>query len=328
MSTSTRSAPRLDAAAIASNTTEPGSAPSWPRTSSPPVRSAQSRELVGRGGAERVGRGEHDALPVVDLAAGASLPIVVVFPTPLTPTNIHTLGSPATTRSSVAVDAASRIATTSSRTRRDQRPGRVADCRRLARAAPRRGCAVVVGSPTSASSSASSSSSQVSSSILRPRMPAERADERARGAAEAGRAAAASRTAPRGLLESPRRRLGVDVGDDVGCGASRFELGDRLVDRRVGRGGGRSRRAACRSRRTAAVARPRHGPRGDPTSSEAQREAQPPASTTTTATMMTTTITAAQARSGPRHRCASSNSRSRIRWLTTRLDPPGGIDTP
>ena len=58
---------RLDAAAIASNTTEPGSAPSWPRTISPPVRSAHSSQLVGGRGAERVGGGEHDPPPVGDL---------------------------------------------------------------------------------------------------------------------------------------------------------------------------------------------------------------------------------------------------------------------
>ena len=68
VSTSTRSAPRSCAALIASNTTEPGSAPSWPRTISAPVRSAQVRELLGGRGAERVGRGEHDAPALVDLA--------------------------------------------------------------------------------------------------------------------------------------------------------------------------------------------------------------------------------------------------------------------
>ena len=113
VSTSTRSAPRLDAAAIASNTTEPGSAPSWPRTSSPPVRSAHSRELVGGRGAERVGRREHDAPAFADCSRCASLPIVVVFPTPFTPTNIHTFGSPSPWCS--ARSASASRATTSSR---------------------------------------------------------------------------------------------------------------------------------------------------------------------------------------------------------------------
>ena len=40
----------------------PGRRPLAPRTISPPVRSAQSCELIGGRGAERVGRGEHDAL--------------------------------------------------------------------------------------------------------------------------------------------------------------------------------------------------------------------------------------------------------------------------
>ena len=55
------------AAAIASNTTEPGSASSWPRTISPPVRFGPQLELIGRRGAERVGRGEHDPVAVGDL---------------------------------------------------------------------------------------------------------------------------------------------------------------------------------------------------------------------------------------------------------------------
>ena len=37
----------------------------------------------------------------------------------------------------------------------------------------------------------------------------------------------------------------------------------------------------------------------------------------------------AQSRSGPSVLpYTSSNSRSLMRWLTTRLEPPGGIDTP
>ena len=47
-----------------------GSPPSAPRTISVPVRSAHMRELVGRGGAERVTGGEQDRAPGGGLAAG------------------------------------------------------------------------------------------------------------------------------------------------------------------------------------------------------------------------------------------------------------------
>ena len=66
VSTSTRSMPRATAAWIASNTTEPGSAPSCPRTTSTPSRSAHIAELVGGGGAERVGRGEEHRVTLVE----------------------------------------------------------------------------------------------------------------------------------------------------------------------------------------------------------------------------------------------------------------------
>ena len=52
------------------------------------------RELLGGGGAERVAGGEQHERPSSTCWL-ASLPIVVVLPTPLTPTNIHTFGFPA-----------------------------------------------------------------------------------------------------------------------------------------------------------------------------------------------------------------------------------------
>ena len=95
VSTSTRSASRLAAELMASNTTEPGSAPSWPRTISAPTRLGPVRELLGGGGAERVGGGEHDACGRRRSRAARPWRWSWSCPTPFTPTNIHTFGSPA-----------------------------------------------------------------------------------------------------------------------------------------------------------------------------------------------------------------------------------------
>ena len=78
-----------------SKMTADGSPPSSPRTSSAPDRSAHVAELLGGGGAERVAGG-HQHRPADRSSAGsATLPMVVVLPTPLTPTNSHTFGLPA-----------------------------------------------------------------------------------------------------------------------------------------------------------------------------------------------------------------------------------------
>ena len=68
MSTSTRSASRLAAALIASNTTDPGIGAFLPAHDARAGSLGPVRELLGRRGAERVGRGEHDPVTVVDLA--------------------------------------------------------------------------------------------------------------------------------------------------------------------------------------------------------------------------------------------------------------------
>ena len=141
--------------------------------------------------------------------------MLVVLPTPLTPTNIHTVG-PATARLQLARGRAAeqhdqtRHATTRPPVR-GRRPSR-----RSARARTSSMTFVVVGTPTSARISASSRSSQVSSSILpRPRDPGEGAGERGPGLAEP--------VAERGLDPLGGRRLGLDLrglDDDIGVGAS------------------------------------------------------------------------------------------------------------
>ena len=235
VSTSTRSAPRLDAAAIASNTTEPGSAPSWPRTSSPPVRSAQSR--AGR----RRRRGTCRPPPSTTrrpspTCCAASLPIVVVFPTPLTPTNIHTLVLAGDRAATSRLELASRIATTSSRTRRDEPVGihdvvgfgtgahRVEDA--LGRREPDVGeqhrlFELVPGLVVD----------------LAAAQTGEHARERGCGCGRGDRAGAAARTdrLDEQLLELVGGRDRREIRDLELRGQLGFELRDRLVDRRLGR---------------------------------------------------------------------------------------------
>ena len=62
VSTITTSAPRSRPRATASKATAPGSDPSGPLTTSTPARSRPALELLDGGGAERVGRADHDLL--------------------------------------------------------------------------------------------------------------------------------------------------------------------------------------------------------------------------------------------------------------------------
>ena len=164
----------------------------------------------------------------------ASLPIVVVFPTPLTPTNIHTFGSPAT-RCSVAVGARRRGARPLRRARSATSPSastdvvglgagahRVEDALRRRRARRRRAATPLRDRPRS------------SSSILRPRIPLNAPENAARVRPSRSRSRGFSTNF--GLENDRRRELGV-------------ELRDRLVDRR------RERRVAARRRSELGVAR-------------------------------------------------------------------------
>ena len=95
VSTSTRSASRLAAELIASKTTEPGSAPSCPRTIPAPVTSAQCVSCSAAAARNVSAAASTTRATVVGLLAARPWRWSWSCPTPLTPTNIHTLGSPA-----------------------------------------------------------------------------------------------------------------------------------------------------------------------------------------------------------------------------------------
>ncbi len=78
---------------MASKTTEPGSAPSCPRTRSAPTRSDHSWSCSAAA-ARKVSAAAITTLRPDAASRWAILPMLVVFPTPFTPTNIHTLGCP------------------------------------------------------------------------------------------------------------------------------------------------------------------------------------------------------------------------------------------
>ena len=166
VSTSTRSAPRLPAAAMASKTTEPGSAPSWPRTRSAPTRCDHSWSCSAAA-ARKVSAAAITTLRPDAASRWAILPMLVVFPTPLTPTNIHTLGWPGSKASDRS--AARSWSTRSTFSSSSSSSGVVTDAsftrrRRSSRIRP------VTTTPTSARMRASSSSFHTSSSMtVRPR---------------------------------------------------------------------------------------------------------------------------------------------------------------
>ena len=130
-------------------------------------------QLLGGGGAERVAGGHQHAAALVAAAAAPTLPIVVVLPTPLTPTNSHTFGDARPRRPRSAARGRRRRADRSSRpaARRAARPGSAISLA-LTRARRPSSSSSVTRTPTSARSSASSRSSHVSSVMPpRPRMP-------------------------------------------------------------------------------------------------------------------------------------------------------------
>ena len=97
-------------AATASKITALGSPPSLPRTKSAPVRSAQVASCSAAA-ARNVSPAAISTRRPSATCWAPTLPIVVVLPTPLTPTNSHTLGEPA----APARSAASRSAPSSRR---------------------------------------------------------------------------------------------------------------------------------------------------------------------------------------------------------------------
>ncbi len=94
VSASTRSRPRAPARWTASKITELGSPPSAPRTLSAPTRSAQCWSCSAAA-ARKVSPAARITERPSAIWCLASLPMVVVLPTPLTPTKSHTFGWPA-----------------------------------------------------------------------------------------------------------------------------------------------------------------------------------------------------------------------------------------
>ena len=89
----TTSTPRAFAAEIPSKTTEDGSEPSFPRTSSAPLRSAQIASCS-VAAARNVSAATNITRLPCDDNSRPSFPIVVVFPLPFTPTTSTTAGFP------------------------------------------------------------------------------------------------------------------------------------------------------------------------------------------------------------------------------------------
>ena len=90
MSASTRSAPRAAACCTASKITDEGSAPSAPRTIPAPARSAQVSSCSPAAARKVSPAASTTAAARLRSRGSASLPIVVVLPTPFTPTKSQT----------------------------------------------------------------------------------------------------------------------------------------------------------------------------------------------------------------------------------------------
>ena len=100
VSAMTRSAPRAAADSTASYTTDAGSAPAEPRTRCTEERSAHMASWSAAA-ARKVSPAASTTPEPASASRLASLPMVVVFPVPLTPTNSHTDGhSPSLRRAS------------------------------------------------------------------------------------------------------------------------------------------------------------------------------------------------------------------------------------
>ena len=94
VSTRTTSTPARAPSTTASKATLAGSAPSRPADDRRSRRAWPSLQLLDGRGAEGVGRRTISTVLPSPTGRGASLPMVVVLPVPLTPTIIHTAGAP------------------------------------------------------------------------------------------------------------------------------------------------------------------------------------------------------------------------------------------
>ena len=155
-----------------SNTTELGSAPSAPRTISTSLRSAQVVSCSAAA-ARNVSPAASSTERPASTCCLVSLPIVVVLPTPLTPTNIHTLGAPSPSASKLSDRSApARRACISASSASSSSLGSVISLFATLARRPSRSSSEMP-TPMSARSSASSSSSNDSSVMPeRPSTPA------------------------------------------------------------------------------------------------------------------------------------------------------------
>src|SRR5581483_7493242 len=152
---------RAPARCTASKMIELGSPPSAPRTMSAPTRSAHSSSCSAAA-ARNVSPAAMRTERPSSRSRFATLPIVVVLPTPFTPTNNHTLGAPGV---NCSVRSPARRAFISRFTASTSCAGSVMPSS-LTRARTASRSSVVSVTPTSARSNASSRSSHVVSSIF------------------------------------------------------------------------------------------------------------------------------------------------------------------
>ena len=194
---------------------------------------APDPELLDRGGAERVGRGQRQRAVPRRAAGAASLAIVVVLPVPLTPTNRITDGAVAELEGAGARRARGGHGSRSPAP--DARPRRCGRRRRGSARGRRRPARASSSRPTSAAISASSTSSQVASVAAAPppriersrapkpdgvaRSPMPRGSRRGR-ATVAGGSGGSSRGA---RLRRSRRRRNTYAPTSTGTSARRSE---------------------------------------------------------------------------------------------------------
>ncbi len=172
----TRSQLRAAARSTASNTTEEGSAPSAPRTMSTPLRSAHIVSCSAAA-ARKVSPAASTIVWPSLVSRAASFPMVVVFPTPLTPTNNQTAGPgspPAAVGSLESERSKSRSRDAISCFTRASSAAESSTPVSATRACTASMISVAVRTPTSARISASSRSSQVRASMA----PRENTDPR------------------------------------------------------------------------------------------------------------------------------------------------------
>ena len=237
-------------AATASKITALGSPPSLPRTKSAPARSAHVPSCSAAA-ARNVSPAAITTLRPSATCCAPTLPIVVVLPTPLTPTNSHTFGEPSGPVGEVQLAVEPGQLVLHVRLAALEQLVRLGDL--LAPSpgpAGRRAASSVTPTPTSARSSASSSSSQVSSSMpARPRTPTRAPVSAARALAsrsrKRGRSSTTTPPASSSLVLLELRLEHAHVVDHVDGG-----FGLRLLD------GGRTLRSSTEGRRRGGVVPP------------------------------------------------------------------------